>query len=173
MSGNLQRQAQPGKRPRRSGPQLSLAAASPQARRLAAVILEVLAGLRGPGEAAQAAGVSVPRYYAAEARAVQGLLKGCEPIAPGRPPGGTAELHQARQECQRLKRQCDRQQALLRLQQRALGRAASPVPARGADTNKGGTKRRRPRQRTLRLIEELRQGGAGNGMTSVTAPAEG
>ena len=172
MSGNLERQAPAGKRPRAGGPQVPAGEASPQARRLAAVILEVLAGLRGPGEAAQAAGVSVPRYYAAEARAVQGLLKGCEPVAPGRQPGGGAELHKARQECQRLRRQCDRQQALLRLQQRALGLGATQASARGADSKKGGKKRRRPRQRTLRLIEELRQGPA-NGTGNVAAPAEG
>src|SRR5262245_53233073 len=116
-----------GKRARRAGPRLDARGASPQARRLAAVILEVLAGLRGPTEAAQAAGVSLPRYYAAEARALEGLLKGCEPVAPGRQPGGSAELHKARQQLQRLQRQCDRQQALLRLQQRALGLGAGPA----------------------------------------------
>src|SRR5262245_28240101 len=110
MRNNLSRPAPAGKK-RRAGAQVPAGDASPEARRLAAVILEVLAGLRGPTEAAQAAGVSVPRYYAAEARALQGLLRGCEPGAPGRQPGGTAELHKARQECQRLQRQCDRQQA--------------------------------------------------------------
>jgi hypothetical protein len=145
---------------------------SPQARRLAAVILEVLAGLRGPGEADQAAGVSVPRYYAAEARALQGLLRGCEPATPGRQPTGGAELQKLRQEYQRLQRQCDRQQALLRLQQRALGLSASPAPAGAGEKKKGGKKRRRPRNRTLRLIEQLRQGPA-NGAASAAAPAKG
>ena len=87
-------------------------------------------------------------------------------------PAGAAELHKARQECQRLQRQCDRQQALLRLQQRALGLGTPPARARGPDSNKGGKKRRRPRQRTLRLIEDLRQGPA-DGTASVAAPAEG
>jgi hypothetical protein len=172
VSGNPERKAPAGKRPRAGGPRVPPGEASPQARRLAAVILEVLAGLRGPTEAAQAAGVSVPRYYAAEARALQGLLKGCEPATPGRQPGAGAELHKARQECQRLQRQCDRQQALLRLQQRALGLGATQAPARGADRNKPGKKRRRPRNRTLRLIEELRQGPA-NGTADAAAPAEG
>jgi len=172
MSSNAERKGPAGRRPRASGPQLPLGAASPQARRLAAVILEVLAGLRGPAEAAQAAGVSAPRYYAAEARALQGLLRGCEPATPGRQPAGAAELHKARQECQRLQRQCDRQQALLRLQQRALGLGTPPAQAKGASNNKGGKKRRRPRQRTLRLIQELRQGPA-DSTASVAAPAQG
>lgn len=172
MSNNPDRKAPAGKRSRASGPQVSPGAASPQARRLAAVILEVLAGLRGPTEAAQAAGVSLPRYYAAEARALQGLLQGCEPAGRGRQPGGGAELRKLRQQCQRLQRQCDRQQALLRLQQRALGLGAPQAKAKGADNNKGGKKRRRPRQRTLRLIQELRQGPA-DGTASVAAPAQG
>jgi hypothetical protein len=172
MSNNPERKAPAGRRPRASGPPVPPGAASPQARRLAAVVLEVLAGLRGPAEAAQAAGVSVPRYYAAEARALQGLLRGCEPAGRGRQPDGGAELRKLRQECQRLQRQCDRQQALLRLQQRALGLGAPQAKARGADSNKGGKKRRRPRQRTLRLIGELRQGPA-DGTASVAAPAQG
>jgi hypothetical protein len=166
VSGNRE-----GKKQRGSGPQVRLGEASPQAKRLAAVILEVLAGLRGPTEAAQAAGVSVPRYYAAEARALQGLLRGCEPLHPGRQPGDGAERQKLRQENQRLQRQCDRQQALLRLQQRTLGLAASQPAARGPDKKKGG-KKRRPRQRALRLIEQLRQGPA-NGAASIAAPVEG
>jgi hypothetical protein len=158
------------KKQRASGPQVPLGDASPQARRLAAVILEVLAGLKGPSEAAGAAGVSVPRYYAAEARALQGLLKGCEPARPGKTPTGGAELHKLRQENQRLQRQCDRQQALLRLQQRTLGLCPGQPPAKGPSKKKGG-KRRRPRQRALRLIEQLRQVPA-NG-AAAAAPAEG
>ena len=170
MSNNPERKAPAGRRPRASGPPVPPGAASPQARRLAAVVLEVLAGLRGPTEAAQAAGVSAPRYYAAEARALQGLLQGCEPAGRGRQPDGGVELRKLRQECQRLQRQCDRQQALLRLQQRALG--LGTPQAKGADNNKGGKRRRRPRQRTLRLIGELRQGPA-DGTASVAAPAQG
>jgi hypothetical protein len=56
------------------------------------------------------------------------------------------------------------------LQQRALGLSAGPAPARATE-KKGGKKRRRPRNRTLRLIEQLRQGSA-NGAASA-APAEG
>jgi hypothetical protein len=169
MTTNPQRPIAAGRKPRASGPSVPVEKASPEARRLAAVILEVLAGLRGPTEAAEAAGVSVPRYYAAEARALQGLLRGCEPATPGRQSAGTAELQTLRSQCQRLQRQCDRQQSLLRVQQRALGLNAPKAPVRGTGKKKG--KKRRPRQRTLRLIEQLRQ-GPNNGTVSAV-PSEG
>src|SRR5262249_28206438 len=102
---------------------------SPEARRLAAAGLEGLAGLRGPAEAGGAAGISLPRYYSAEARALAGLVEGCEPAPRGRRPGGAAEVRRLRQENGRLQRQCDRHQAVLRLQQRALG--LGTTPARG------------------------------------------
>jgi hypothetical protein len=45
--------------------------ASREARRVAAMILDVLAGMRSPSEAAEVLSVSVPRYYALERRAVE------------------------------------------------------------------------------------------------------
>jgi hypothetical protein len=170
MSAPLPRVAPAGKKRRAGGPQIPADGASPQARRLAAVILEVLAGLRGPVEAAAAAGVSLPRYYAAETRALQGLLKSCEPAPRGRQATGATEAHKLRRECQQLQRQCARQQALLRVQQRALGLAGA-ASARTAD-KKGGKRRRRPRARTLRVIDQLRQGPA-DGAAVVTAPEQG
>ena len=47
---------------------------SREARRLAAAILEVLAGMRSPTEAAQALSISGPRYYTLEQRALEGLV---------------------------------------------------------------------------------------------------
>jgi hypothetical protein len=148
-----------------------LAKASPQARRLAAAVLEVLSGLRGPTEAAEATGLSLPRYYALEARALVGLVRGCEPVPPGRQPGAGTELQSLRQKCQALERQAARLQSLLRLQQRALGLNAAPATAGGAEKKKGGKKRRRPRQRALRLVEQLRRGQADG--PADTAGAEG
>ena len=54
-----------------------------QTRRVAAAVLEVLAGARTPGEAAVALGVSVPRYYQIESRALRGLLEACAPLPRG------------------------------------------------------------------------------------------
>ena len=85
--------------------------ASVEAKRLAAAILEVLAGLRGPSEAAQVLGISLARYYQLENRAVAGLVMSCEPRRRGRGSTGPVnDLAALRQECQRLRRDCARQQ---------------------------------------------------------------
>src|SRR5215472_9787580 len=87
--------------------------ASPEAKRLAAAILEVLAGARGPSEAAQVLGISLARYYQLENRAIAGLVGACEPRRRGRGSSEPVnELASLRQECQRLRRDCARQQAL-------------------------------------------------------------
>src|SRR5207237_2868031 len=59
-------------------------AASGEARRLAAVILEVLAGVCTPASGAQALGIRLPRYYFLEQRAIRGLVAACEPRPTGR-----------------------------------------------------------------------------------------
>ena len=45
-----------------------------EAKRISSAILEVLAGARTPVDAAGALGVTLPRYYALEARALEGFL---------------------------------------------------------------------------------------------------
>ena len=57
---------------------------SRQAQRWAAVILEVLAGVRTPADAAAWLAISVPRYYLWEQRALEGLVAACEPRFIGR-----------------------------------------------------------------------------------------
>ena len=59
------------------------AAVSREAQQLAAVILEVLAGVRTPTQAAAVLGFSVPRYYLWEQRAIEGLARACEPRPKG------------------------------------------------------------------------------------------
>jgi hypothetical protein len=161
----------PSRQPRpaaRSGPGLQLAGASPEARRSAAVILEVLAGLRSPPQAAVALAVSLPRYYVVELRALQGLLAACEARPKGRVRTAQSELAALRRQCEQLKRQCDRQQSLLRLSQRAVGlpAATAAAPAR----SKGKKRRqRKPTVRALRVAAQLRQPehGPGPGATVV------
>ena len=101
---------------------------SPHAKKLAAVILEVLSGLRGTQEGSEVLGVSLSRYYALETRALQGFLKGLEPRPKGRrlyPEDAEAKL---KSEKQRLERDVVRLSALLRAAQRSLGLpAASPA----------------------------------------------
>src|SRR5205085_1816850 len=91
------------------------------ARRLAAAVLEVLAGARTPTEAATALGVSVPRYYQIESRALQGLLTACEPCPRGPGRSIDKELAAVRRDNQRLQRDLTRQQSLLRAAQRTVG----------------------------------------------------
>ena len=127
--------------------------ASAAARRQAAVILEVLAGVRTPAQAAQALAVSLPRYYQLEARALAGLVEGCAGKPPGRQPGLDREVGALRRDRGRLERELARQQALVRLLQRSVGVAAVPA---GAGKEAGKKRRRRPAVRALRAAARLR-----------------
>jgi hypothetical protein len=155
-------------------PRLELAGASTMARRWAAAILEVLAGVRTPPQAAAALTVSLPRYYVGELRALQGLLAACEPRPKGRVRTPADELARLRREADQLRRQCARQQSLLRVAQRAVGlpAAAPAAPVRGAAKKQ---RQRRPTVRALRVAAGLREGeqnhdpGAGVKDKGVTA----
>jgi len=135
---------------------------STEAKRLAAAILEVLAGVRGPGEAAEVLGISLCRYYQLETRALAGLLGACEPRRRGRGGQGPSELATLRQECERLRRECARQQALVRAAGRTVGLA--PLPSAAATVKAGGTggkrRKRRPKARALKMAARLREEGA-------------
>lgn len=148
------------KKPRPAVPALQLSATTAEARRWAAAILEVLAGVRTPTQAAEALGVSLPRYYALELRALQGLLAGCEPRPVGRVPSPQGQLQALEQECERLRRQTARQQALLRVAQRTVGLSAAASTgktASGPQTEPKKGRRRRPRVRALRVLERLKE----------------
>jgi hypothetical protein len=133
---------------------LSKIRASQEAIRLAAAILEVLAGARSTTAAAEALGVSQPRYYSLEARAVEGLVRACEPRKKGRQKTNAKELEQLKRENSRLERECARSQALLRMAQKAAGFA--PPPPR---PEKKGSKQRklRPHTRALVAVEALKK----------------
>src|SRR5262245_66637981 len=92
-----------------------------EARRVAACVLEVLSGLRSPTEGAAELGVSVARYYQLEQRALAGLLRGCEPPRRGRAAASRDDVNRLERENERLKRECQRQQALVRLARQAAG----------------------------------------------------
>ena len=128
---------------------------SREAKRQAAVLLEVLAGLRTPMQAAQALAVSLPRYYQIEARGLRGLLEACEAKPRGRQPSLANELAVLRRQHERLQRDLARQQSLVRLTQRVTGLTApAPVPAK-----KDGKKarKRKPVARALTVADRLRQ----------------
>jgi hypothetical protein len=117
---------------------------------LAAAILEVLAGSQIPSEAARSLDLSVARYYQLELRAIAGLLAACERRPPGRGHGeGVAAL---KQECDRLRRECARQQALVRAARRTVGLPAPPPPPPATAARKRG---RRPTARALKMAALL------------------
>jgi len=125
-----------------------------EAKRRAAAVLEVLAGARPPAQAAASLGLSLPCYYQLESRALRGLLAGCEPRSKGRTPSAAGELARLRQERQRLERELARQQALVRLTQRAAG---PPAAAPLAGTLQG-KRRRKPTTRAVPVAARLRKG---------------
>jgi hypothetical protein len=130
--------------------------AGAEAQRMAAAILDVLAGLRTPGQAAEALGISQPRYFQMEAQAMQALVDRCKPRPRGRGRHADKELASLRRQLERLQQEVNRQQTLLRLAQRSIGLP----PPRKAAAKSGGkeTGKRRPRRpvvRALRAAEAL------------------
>lgn len=145
-------------RRRPAAPQPSVA--SSQARRQAATILQVLAGVRRPSEAAQVLEISLPRYYQLEQRALAGLVTACEPAPRGPRMDLTRRIAALEREKGRLQRECDRQQALVRATQRSLGLALPgptkpPVAGKEAAANSSG-KRRRHRRPSVRALKAVR-----------------
>src|SRR5262245_43688431 len=133
--------------------------ASAKARRQAAAILEVLAGVRRPSEAAQVLGTSLPRYYQLEQRALAGLVAACEPAPRGPRQDLQRQLARLEREKQRLARECDRQHALVRVAQRSLGLTLLAVkPGKEQEAASDGTpsKRRRNRQPSVRALKAAR-----------------
>lgn len=136
---------------KRRGPQgPRLRPAPAQAKAVAAAILDVLAGGRTPQQAAESLGVSLPRYYALESRALDGLVTACAPRAKGRVRQPAKEAENLRREVERLKRELDRKQALVRAVQRTAGLSAPSKPERTLK------RKRRPAVRALKAAAVLR-----------------
>jgi hypothetical protein len=148
-----------GQKPTRPGrPKLRTDAVSAEARRQAAAILEVLAGVRTPTEVAGQLAISLTRYYIIESRALQGLVDACEPRPRGRVRTPASELAALRRECEQLRRQAARQQALLRVTERTMGLTSSAAPTSAKSENKSRKKRpRKPRARALLAAAVLQE----------------
>jgi hypothetical protein len=133
---------------------------------MAAAILEVLAGHITPADAASAMGVSPPRYYLLESRAMEGLVAACEPRAKG--PGHSLErdLAALRKEHERIRRELARAQALARVSQRAVGLSLPQKPAKSE-----GKKKRKPVVRALRAASNLKADAPRPVGSGVAAPA--
>lgn len=123
-------------------------------RRQAAAVLEVLAGLRSPEQAAAALGLSLQTYYNLETRALRGLLHGCTPTPPGRTMTLLKQVRGLEIKAAGLEKQVGRYQALLRNAQRAAG-LSPPAPAAAGKSN--GRRKRQPAVRALRAVEALQR----------------
>jgi hypothetical protein len=129
---------------------------SSEANRFAVVILEVLAGGRTPTDASQALGVTLPRYYQLETRALQGLVAALEPRPRARQPSPEGRIAGLEKLLQEARREGLRQQALVRAAQRGLGippPAVAETKTNGKDASK--RKRRRPVVRALKAARTL------------------
>src|SRR5262245_30709357 len=127
-------------RTRASGPRVP--DASREAKRIAASILEVLAGASSPSVAATSLDVSLPRYYLLEQRAIEALVNACEPRT-GRNMAPHREVDVIRKQLQRAERDATRYQTLLRVAQRTIGLAP---PAMQTAAKAKGAKAKRTRR---------------------------
>lgn len=123
-----------------------------ETRKTAALILEVLAGMRSPTEAAEALAISVNHYYILEDKALKGFVEALEPKPRGRKWTEAHELAAVIKEREQLKRECGRYQTLARLAQRSLG--VKPPSAPPAKTK--GKRRRKPMVRALKAATQIK-----------------
>ena len=121
--------------------------ASRDARRVCALILEVLGGLRTIAEASEILGVAPARFHVLERRAVEGMLRALEPRPRGRPRSEGDLVASLEQKLERLQAELARLESLHRLSQRAIGLPAESTPPTKAvqKAAKGGARRRKAR----------------------------
>jgi hypothetical protein len=132
------------------------AATPSEAQRLAATILEVLAGVRSPPDAAQALSVTLPRYYQLEARALEGLVGALGPRPKGKQPSLENRLKLLEKQLESAHRQCARHAALVRVTQRTFGlTVATPSKSSIAERDRTGRKKRKPVVRALKAARAL------------------
>src|SRR5262245_1239214 len=81
-----------------------------EAKKTAAVVLEVLSGLRRTEDASEEMKISLPRYYILETRALQGLIAALEPRAKGRQRRPEAEIALLKKDNDRLQHELNRTQ---------------------------------------------------------------
>ena len=150
---------------------------SSEANRIIVAILEVLAGMRSPAEAASALKISLPRYYILEARALDGMVAACEPKPLGKQPSPQTRIVALEKELQQARRECARQQALVRAAQRSVGLSASETQKGKASSERDGRgrKKRRPTVRALKAANMLRNriGSAESSEVQQSKPSAG
>lgn len=122
---------------------------SEESKKKAALILEVLSGLKTITEACAILGIKGIRYYLLEGRAMQGMVSAMENLPKGRRERPIEDqLKRTEKDRDRLARELRQTQVLLRMVRRSYG-VTEPV-------EKPGTKvRRRRRQGKLRVAQVL------------------
>lgn len=137
--------------------QHSIQGGTSEANRRAVAVLEVLGGVRAPTDAAAALGIALPRYYQLETRALEGMVKALEPRRLGKQPSPEGQLVRLKKELEQTRRECARQQALVRATQRSLGLKPASVPNALAPTKDcAGHRKRKPTVRALKAAAVLR-----------------
>jgi hypothetical protein len=163
------------------------AATPSQAQRLAATILEVLAGVRSPPQAAQLLGITLPRYYQLEARALEGLVGALGPRPRGKQPSLENRVALLEKQLASAHRQCARQEALVRVTRRTFGLAgAAPPKSTTPERDPLGRKKRKPAVRALKAARALQaqaeaaapeksatDGNSNEGLLQPAAPLKG
>jgi hypothetical protein len=131
---------------------------SPEGKRKASVILEVLGGLRTPTSASTVLGISIQAYYLLEIRALQGLVAAVDaPPGRGGRPSPDGPLRRAVADRDRLERELLRAQALLRVAQRSIGLPPPQPTPKASKGAKGKSKAtRKPTIRGRRAAQALR-----------------
>jgi hypothetical protein len=147
---------------KRTGPDVS-----PDGKRRTAVLLEVLAGVRTPLQAAEALGLSLPGFYQLEERAMAQLQVGCDVRPRGRQVTDESRVATLAREVERLKQEVGRYQTLVRLTQRTVGVPPPPTPAKTT----GKRRKRKPTVRAMRRAERLR--AEANEDTGTASPGVG
>lgn len=143
---------------------------SAEAKRSVHAMLEVLAGLKSPSQAARALSISLPRYYVLETRALEGMLKALEPREKGKRSASLeSRLEAAEKERDRLRGELERMRSLVRAAQRTVGLPSAP-PQR--EEKKGGRKKRKV-NRTRKVLSRLGDGTREAGERIAEAPVAG
>ena len=143
-------------KPKKTCKPQKLDVAAPEASRMAVVILEVLAGVRSPQDAANTLGITSPRYYQLETRALNGLVAALKPRPKGKQPSLEGRINQLQRTLDAARRETARQQALVRVTQRSLGIKPPPTgDSKASEKDKGGRRKRRPTVRALKVARTL------------------
>jgi len=129
---------------------------SMEAKKLSALMLESLAGVRTPTDAAQQAGISAQRFYLLETRALQGIVRSLEPRRKGRQKGAEQLLAEALKEKDRLVRDLARTQALLRSAHRVIGVQPVTSSEKPGKIEGKGKRKKRPSPRAVKAVAVLR-----------------